>query len=78
MTKDIEQRLDSCDYATPNDLLEELNQVIEKTATSIKKFLDQIYYPPLSNNFLEVALRQCGTELDFKQQSLQKDEMVSK
>ncbi|XP_068630494.1 otoferlin-like [Battus philenor] len=75
-TKEIGQRLDSCDYATPLDLLEHLNKVIENTANGIIKFLDIVQYPSFSKTVAESTMRHCGTDLDTKQHDLQKDEMI--
>ncbi|XP_045542088.1 fer-1-like protein 6 [Papilio machaon] len=75
-TRDIEERLESCDYTSPMDLLDQLSKVIDDTATGIVKFLEFIEYPSFSKNFSESALRHCGTELDMKQNDLQKEEMI--
>ncbi|CAK1588464.1 unnamed protein product [Parnassius mnemosyne] len=72
---EVERCLECYEYTTTNDLLEQLNKVLEEAATNIIKFLDIIQYTGYSNN-LENALRQCGTDLDYKQQDLQKEEMV--
>ncbi|XP_013179618.1 PREDICTED: fer-1-like protein 6 isoform X2 [Papilio xuthus] len=75
-TRDIGERLESCDYTSPMDLLDQLSKVIDDTATGIVKFLEFIQYPSFSKNFSESALRHCGTELDMKQNDLQKEEMI--
>ncbi|XP_013147939.1 PREDICTED: otoferlin, partial [Papilio polytes] len=75
-TSDIGERLESCDYTSPMDLLDQLSKVIDDTATGIVKFLEFIQYPSFSKNFSESALRHCGTELDMKQNDLQKEEMI--
>ncbi|CAG5039523.1 unnamed protein product [Parnassius apollo] len=72
---EVERCLECPEYTSTNDLLEQLNRVLEEAATNIIKFLDIIQYTGYSNN-LENALRQCGTDLDYKQQDLQKEEMV--
>ncbi|XP_052751429.1 otoferlin-like [Galleria mellonella] len=71
---DIERRLKNLEYATPNELIDELNRAVDDAAANILKFLDIIQYSNV-NSSSENMLRQYSTELDQRQLTLQKEEI---
>ncbi|KAM3968476.1 otoferlin [Aphomia sociella] len=69
---DIEHRLKSFEYNTPNDLLDELNRAIDDAAANIMKFLDIVQHS-CSSSSSDNMMREYSTELDQKQLALQKE-----
>ncbi|XP_045510224.1 otoferlin-like [Colias croceus] len=70
--KNIEHRLQSYDYETPNELLDELNKARNDAACNILKFMNFIQ----NSRSNESLFQQCNTKLDQKQLALQIEEVV--
>ncbi|RVE52196.1 hypothetical protein evm_003115 [Chilo suppressalis] len=71
--KNVEQRLKTQEYKTPNELVDELNKAVDDAAEKIVKFLDIVQYSKTNDS--DTVMHHNMTELDQNQLSLQKEEM---
>lgn len=67
----MDRRLKTYEYATPSELMDELNKTLDDAAGNILKYLDIIQY-----SSREETEPHHITELDQKQLALQKEEIV--
>lgn len=70
----MEKRYKNLDYSTPNELFKELNKALDATAATILKFLD-VYSRKTGTDYDNVT-KKYNTELDEKQMTLQKEDIV--
>ncbi|XP_038216703.1 otoferlin-like [Zerene cesonia] len=71
--KNIERKLQSYNYESPNELSDELNTARNEAACNILNFLNSTQ----NSRSSESLLQQCNTKLDQKQLALQIEEVVS-
>lgn len=73
---EVERRLKNSDFDSLRELADDLNRAADDAAGNILKFLDIIQYSSPSSS-TENTMLKYSTELDSKQLSLQKEEIVS-
>ncbi|KAJ2954174.1 hypothetical protein O0L34_g2406 [Tuta absoluta] len=71
---DVEKRLQNIEYTAPIELFDDLNNAIDNAVENIHKYLNIVNYYNNSNGSQD-SLQQYSTELDYRQLTLQTEEI---